>query len=191
MRSSFMALITCIGSITIMLYIFANYNTFAWWVEPLALVVAGVLTMLVLHIKEILSVGSAGLSMFLLNFKDNIFSNVIHKELSFGENIIITFAIIVVVTIITEILVSSGFTAYNIIFDIILAVLTVAIILWICPLLYESFKISYIDILALPIGLFIYFLLVILINFKANFRHSKVVTESKLYEENISSNSEE
>lgn len=190
MRSSFMALITCIGSITIMLYIFANY-TFTWWVAPLALVVAGVLTMLVLHIKEVLSVGSAGLSMFLLNFKDDIFSNVIHKELSFVENIVITFAIIVVVTIITEILVSSGFTAYNIIFDIILAVLTVAIILWICPLLYESFKISYIDILALPIGLFIYFLLVILINFKANFRHSKVVTESKLYEENISSNSEE
>ena len=189
MRSSFMALITCIGSITIMLYIFANY-TFAWWVAPLALVLAGILTMLVLHVKEILSIGSAGLSMFLLNFKDDIFSNVIHKELSFVGNIVITFAIIVLVTIVTEILVSSDFTAYNMIFDIILAVLAVAIILWICPLMYETFKISYIDILALPIILFIYFILIIMINFKANFRHSKVVTESKL-EENISSDSEE
>lgn len=188
LRSSFMALITCIGSITIMLYIFANY-TFTWWVGPLALILAGLLTMMVLHVKEILSIGSAGLSMFLLNFKDDIFSNIVHREPSIVENIVITLAIIVFVTIITEILVSSVFTTYNIIFDIILAVLTVAIILWLCPLLAETFNISHINILASPIILFIYFILIILVNFKGDLRDYKVVTKSTL-KENVSSSKE-
>lgn len=177
-----MALITCIGSITIMHHIFANYSFTWWWVEALAIVLIAIITILALHVKEFMSFGSAGLSMFLLNFKDDIFSNIVHRELSLVENIVITFAIIVLVTIITEILVSSAFTAFNMIFDIILAVLTVAIILWICPLLSETFNISHINTLASPIMLFIYFILIIMINFKADFRDSKVVTESKLTE---------
>ena len=182
MRSSFMAMITCIGSITIMHHIFANYSFAWWWIEPLAIVLTGILTMLVLHVKEILSVGSAGLSMFLLNFKDDIFSNIVHRELSLVENIAINFAIIVLVTIVIEILVSCPFTAFNIIIDIVLAVLTVAFILWIFPLLAETFNISHIDILGSPIMLFVHFMLVILINFKADLRDYKVVTDSKLTE---------
>lgn len=177
-----MALISCIGSITIMHHILKNYSFTWWWIEPLAILVISIITMLALHVKEIMSLGSAGLTMFLINLKDNIFSDIVHKELSLVENILITFVIIVTITIFTELLVSSTFTAFNIIFDIILAVLTVAIILWICPLLTETFNISHINILASPIMLFIYFLLIIMINFKADFRDSKLVTESKLTE---------
>ena len=60
--------------------------------------------------------------------------------------------------------------------------LTVAFILWIFPLLAETFNISHIDILGSPIMLFVYFMLVILINFKADLRDYKVVTDSKLTE---------
>lgn len=177
-----MALITCIGSITIMHHIFTNYSFTWWWIGPLAIVLIGIITMLALHVKEFMSVGSAGLCMFLITLRDNVFLNIVHRELSIVENLSITFAILVIVTIITEILVSSAFTAFNIIFDIILAVLTVAIILWICPLLAETFNISHIDILASPIMLFIYFMLIIMINFKGNLRDSKVITTSELKE---------
>ena len=182
MRSSIMALITCIGSITIMHHIFTNYSFTWWWIEPLAILLIGIITMLALHVKEILSLGSAGLTMFLIALKDNVFLNIVHRELSIVENLAITFAILVIVTIITEILVSSTFTAFNIIFDIILAVLTVACILWICPLLAETFNISHINILASPIMLFIYFILIIMINFKGGLRDYQVVTTSELKE---------
>ena len=179
MRSSFMALITCIGSITIMMYFFKAYPSSEWWVEPLALVVAGLLTMLVLNVNALLSIGSAGLSMFLIDLKNDIFSNVIQREFSFWENMVIIFIIIVFIAIITEILLENAFTAFNIILDIILAVVPVAVILWILPLLDESFYTTNYGIMGQPIILLIYFLFIVIMNFKGSLREKIFAKKAK------------
>ena len=182
MRSSFMAAINCIGSITILQYFYLNFPTLFsnWWVLSLAIIILALLSAIVLHFKTFLAIGASGTSIFLISIKDNVFSNVIHKELTLFENIAITLIIVILIAIIIELLVSTSITVYNIIFDIIIAILIIALISWLAPMISESLGITAINTLALPIILLVYFISIICINFRASYRDSKISTKSKI-----------
>lgn len=164
MRSSLLAILNCIGSITMMHYFYLNYPNWCWNASVSILILA-VFSVLVLHFRKFLAVGSAGTVMFLLNIQDSLFWDIFDQTTS----LFVSIALAVFVAIITEYLVSTKLTIFNIIFDIIFAMLTVLLI----------DRIS--NTLALPIGLIVFFLLVICFNFDACYRKEKISTKSKLF----------
>lgn len=159
-----------------MQYFYVTHPNWAWNAS-IAILILGILSTLVLHHRLFLAIGSAGTTMFLLNIKDTLFSDILSKNILF----IISIIIIMLVAMLTEYLVSTRITIFNIFFDIIIAVLTLFFV--------DRFSAS--NSWVLPIGLLIFFILVICFNFDANYRNDKITTESKLFSSDSEDDSED
>ena len=184
MRTSFISAINVIGGCSFLQYFYNKIPTSVvfnnWLGIKLIIFLFALLGALVLHQKILLCIGGAGSYLFFTDLTSSIIKNISKKDISLLVNLLIGFIVLILLSMLIEFATCSHLTITNLLIDGVLSIVAITLINWLMPIIAKMTNLQLLNTWSTPCILIIFFVLIICINFKANYKNENLITESHL-----------
>lgn len=184
MRASFISAINVIGGCFFLQYFYNAIPTSVvfnnWLGIKLLIFVFALLSAFVLHQKILLSIGAAGSYLFFTDFLLTLVQDISKKDISLLVNLLISFIIFILLSMLIEFATCSNITIANLLIDSVLSIVAIILINWLMPIIAKITNLQLLNTWSTPCILIIFFVLITCINFKANYKNENLITESHL-----------
>lgn len=184
MRASFISAINVIGGCSFLQYFYNKIPTSVvfnnWLGIKLLIFVFALLSAFVLHQKILLSIGAAGSYLFFTDFLLTLVQDISKKDISLLVNLLISFIIFILLSMLIEFATCSNITIANLLIDSVLSIVAIILINWLMPIIAKITNLQLLNTWSTPCILIIFFVLITCINFKANYKNENLITESHL-----------